>query len=275
MRVVLLTSNYHLGANVAIRSLLESPLLKKHGIEIAGIVSASTFSINRRGFKIMWRFLKTSGFRFFCRTVLVRGWQTFLMKLARVFVKTNHRKFFEVSELARTHKVPYLAVEQINSPKALAFTKRCEPDYLVSCLLLQIVRKELLTVPRLGSINFHPALTQKHRGAFTSFWALLNHWRMSGATVHFMNEKLDAGNVIMQRRFVIRRSDTLHSIDQRSARLGGILLAKALVKLKRQEKTEVFVSKLGRVFSMPRPVDFSRFREMGKKIILFRHLFEI
>jgi folate-dependent phosphoribosylglycinamide formyltransferase PurN len=275
MRVVLLTSNYHLGANVAARNFLESSLLKKNGIEVVGIVSASTFSISQHGFKIMWRFLKTSGFCFFCCTVFVRTWQTLAMKFARIFVDVRRRKFLEINELAQIHKISYLAVDQINSTQALDFVRKCKPDYLVSCLLLQIVKKELLAVPHLGAINFHPALTQKHRGGFTSFWALLNQWRAGGATIHFMTEKVDAGKIILQRRFLIKRHDTLHSIDQRSARIGGILLAKALVKLKRQQKIEVFVSKFGKVFSMPRPVDFSRFREMGKKIILLRHLFDI
>ncbi|MFH0834610.1 MAG: formyltransferase family protein [Patescibacteria group bacterium] len=274
MRVVVLTSNYHLGANVAVRKFLENPLLKKNGIEVVGIVSAATFSLNRPGFKIMWRFLMTSGLRFFWRTVFVRIWQTVWMKLARFFVPDSRRRYFEMSELAQIHRIPYLAVNRINSARALDFVKKLQPDYLVSALLLQIVKKELLAVPRLGSINFHPALTQQHRGAFTSFWALLNHWRAGGATVHFMTEEVDAGQVILQRRFRIHRSDTLHTIDQRSARLGGLLLAKALVKLQKRGKPNL-IAKLGEVFSMPRPIDFSRFRQMGKKIILFRHLFEV
>ncbi|MCF7846034.1 MAG: hypothetical protein K9L85_02240 [Candidatus Peribacteraceae bacterium] len=275
MRVVLLTSNYHLGANVAVRNFLESPLLRKHNIKVVGIVSAATFSVNRPGIKLMWRLLKTSGLRFFVRTVFVRIWQTLAMKFAHFFVPDTHRKFFEVGELAKTHKIPYLATEQINSARALGFVRKLRPDYLVSALLLQIARKELLAIPSIGAINFHPALTQDHRGAFTSFWALLNRWRAGGVTIHFMTEKVDAGKVILQRRFKIRRSDTLHSIDQRSARIGGILLVKALAKLQRRQKVDTFVSKLGKVFSMPRSVDFLRFRKMGKKVILFRHLFEI
>ncbi len=275
MRVVLLTSNFHLGANVAVRTFLEHPALKKNDIEVVGIVSAATFALNRPGFKIMWRFLTSSGLSFFFKTVFVRTWQTLAMKFARVFVPNRNRKYFEVSELARQKKIPYLAVQRINSKEVLDFVKDHNPDYLVSGLLLQIVKKPLLEIPHLGAINFHPALTQRHRGSFTSFWTLLNRWHRSGATVHFMTEGLDSGKVILQRRFLIRRNDTLHCIDQRSARLGGILLAKALVKLQRKQKADLLIHQLGKVFSLPRVADVRRFEQMGKKIIQFRNLFDV
>lgn len=275
MRVVILTSNYHLAANTLVKSLLENKLLKKHKIEIVGIVSAATFDFTKRSLKVMWRFLKKSGFWFFTKTILISIIQRLNMLFARIFLPDRRRKYFEVFELAKKYKIPYISVSNINSKTSLGFMKKLKPDYLVSCLLLQIVKKPLLNLPKKGAINFHPALIQKHRGIFTSFWALLKNWRRFGATVHFMTEKVDQGKIIIQRRLFIRRSDTVNCINLRSAKLGGKMLAKALVKLKKNKTKALFSNELGKVFSMPTTKDVNNFIKKGKELIKTKNLFDV
>lgn len=274
MRVILLTSDYHLNANVAVKAFLEHPLIKKHSIEVVGMVSASVFSFNQRGFKKMHRFAKRVGFSFFVKSVLTRIWQTFMMKFGRVFFPNSSRKYFEMDELAKQRKIPYRKVSNINSKEVLHFCQTKNSDYLVSCGLQQIIKKSLLDLPILGAINFHPALVQKHRGVSTSFWTLLKRWRFGGATVHFMTEGIDDGKVILQKRFLIRHNDTIHSIDQHGGRVGGALLVKALVKLKHKQARLILFKKLGKLFLAPHIKDIKIFKKTGKRIIHFRNLFD-
>lgn len=275
MRVIILTSDHHLNANIALKAFLENPLLKKNKIDVVGIVSVSMFSFNRRGLKKMKRFMKRVGFSYFIKNVLARIWQMFMMKLGKFFVPDGSRKYFEIDELARQYRLPYLKVDNINSEKVLNFCKKKKPDHLISCGLQQLVKKPLLQVPRAGSINFHPALVQKHRGVSTGFWVLLKGWRFSGVTVHFMTEGIDDGEVILQKRFLIHPRDTIHSIDQRASRIGGNLLVKALVKLKHKKARVILFKNLGKLFHPPRIKDVALFKKIGKRIMHFKNLFEV
>ena len=274
MKVVLLTSDYYISANIAVREFLRSQNLERNDIEIAAIVSASNFDMSKRLLKRSWKFLHQSGFKFFAYNVLLNIWKTLKIRFGKWFVKDSKREYFSIGEMAKVYKIPFLHVSDINSKESEAFIKKFKPDFLASCLLLQIAKKNILDLPSRCAINFHPALTQKHRGAFGAFWALLKNWKHSGATVHFMTEDLDSGKVILQRRFFIHPSDTLYSLNEKSARLGGRLLAMALVKLKRNINVGYFLNNLGNKFTMPTEKEVKHFF-MKKKFIKIRDFFKV
>ena len=67
----------------------------------------------------------------------------------------------------------------------------------------QIFSKEVLDIPKIGAINFHPALLPKYRGAHPHFWQILNGESEGGLTAHFMTERIDDGDIIAQVSFPI------------------------------------------------------------------------
>ncbi|MCK5460596.1 hypothetical protein KAI58_01280 [Candidatus Gracilibacteria bacterium] len=272
MKIILLTSDYHLAANIAIDTFFQK---RTSNIEILGIISASTFCFDERSFRISWKFLKRSGLRFFVKTVLTNIWQTILLKIGKYFFHEQKREFFEIEELSKKNNIPFLKVSNINSKNVKNFIKKHSPDYIVSCLLLQLVKKNILELPRKGAINFHPALFEFHRGGFTSFWTLFKNRKKSGATVHFMTEKLDEGKIILQKNFLVKQSDSIFCINRKSAQLGGRLLVKALIKLGKREKLENFQKRLGKIFTMPTKKQTYLFRKKGKKIIHLKDLFRV
>ena len=219
--------------------------------------------------------MKRAGWFFSLTNIITTIWQKAAIKFAKWFIPNKTREHFEFRELAKKNKIPYLKIDNINSKKSKKFIKKLRPDYLVSCFLLQIIDKEMLKIPRKGSINAHPSLIQKHRGTFTSFWALLKNWKKSGATVHFMNEKPDSGKIILQRHFFVYPSDTIYCINKRSAKLGANLLVKALIKLKNQQIRGIFYKKIGKMFAMPTAKDVETFYKKGKSLIKTRDFFEM
>lgn len=267
MKIVILTSDWYLSAKVALKNLLESPLLKKHDIQIVSILSVSNFELDKRTYKRTLNFIKKSGFKFFLKYTLINIWQNSMVKLAKYFVPNRKREYFDIEELADLHGIQYKAVADVNSLQTQEIIKQSSPDYLVSCLLLQILKKEVLDIPKKGGINFHPALTQKHRGVFSAFWALLSNFKKTGATVHFMTEKVDEGNVIIQKRFFIHPTDTINSVNEKNAKLGGELLVRALVKLKRTEEKGFLLKKLGKIFTIPSLENVQQFERKSKKLI--------
>jgi folate-dependent phosphoribosylglycinamide formyltransferase PurN len=275
MKVLLLTSSYNLSANIGMRAFLENKNLKKHGIEVRGILSAATFDFTPQGMNRMNKFISTSGSVFFLKTVITNAFKNFWIRFGGFFVSKKNRTYFTLEELAEAHQIPYQEVSSINSEEAKNFITEKNPDLLVSCFLLEKVSTEVLALAPQGAINVHPALTQKHRGSFTAFWALLKNWKHSGATVHFMTENLDEGNVILQKHFFVHPSDTIYSVNEKSAVLGGNLLVKALIKIKRKKARAYALQKLGGLFSMPPLKEVRKFYARGKHSMTFKDLFKL
>lgn len=275
MKVVILTSNYYLAANIALKTFLEHRLLRRHKIEVAGVVAIANAEANAKTLQTGYRFLKRSGPWFFLNVVLLTIWQKWILRLARYFIPNRMRHDFELEELAARHNVPYLQVSDINSQEAHDFISSKTPDYLVSSLLLQILKPNILALPSKGSINFHPALFQRHRGIFANFWTLIKNWKQGGATVHFMTNKIDGGKVIIQKRFLVKKSDTMFDVNIKSAKLGGKLLAKALAKLNQNEAAGFSLKKLSKIFTTPAWSEVKEFIKRKKSFIKLKDIFRI
>lgn len=276
MKVILLTTDYNLPANICIQTFLQNTLRRKYGIEVVGMVATTMFHpFEKRSWRRMFRFIKQAGFGFACKSITANIIHNLKLNFAKIFIPDKRRHFFTFDEMARRYGFPVISTRDINSPEVQKFVKDKKPDYIVSALLLQVLKKEMLLLPSKGAINFHPALFQEHRGVFSSFWALMRNKKESGATVHFMDEKLDNGKIILQRNFFLHPSDSIHSVNDKSARLGGNLLVKALVKLKRKRAQAFWVKKMGRLFTMPDKAHTAEFEKKGKKIIHWEDLFKI
>lgn len=223
----------------------------------------------------MLKFINQTGYSFAFKSMLTSFTQSLTTYVARKIIPNKFREIFEIEELATQHAIHYLRADDINNQEVKDFCHNLEPDIFVSALLLQRVKTEMLNLPTLGSINFHPALVQEHRGTFASFWALVNNRHRAGATVHWMTEKFDDGAVICQRWFKIQRADSLYALDHRNARLGGNLLVKALVKIKHNKATPIRLS-LGKLFQMPKRQHTHAFEGSGKKVVsTWREFFKL
>ena len=275
MKVILLTSDYHISANVGLKSFLDYPGLNKHNIEVAGIIRADQFTLGAKHLKRTAYYFKKLHFVFLLKNIATNIYKQIKIYIARHLLPRRKREYYAIDEMAEMNDIPFLSVESINSEKAIEFIKKKNPDLLVSCFLLEILKKEVLSLPKKGSINVHPALVQKHRGVFSSFWTIAKNWKKSGATVHYMTEEVDDGDVILQKHFFVYPSDTIHSINKKGAELGGKLLAKALVNIKKNRARRLQVKKLAKIFKSPSPAEIRRFYAQGKSLISAKDFFSL
>lgn len=129
-----------------------------------------------------------------------------------------------VKAAALRHRLPLSQPEQ---PQAA----QCAPlgaDVGVVAAYGQMIRKELLAVPRYGTVGVHPSLLPKYRGAAPMAWALLNGERATGVTIYRLNDRLDAGEMILRREVAIAPSETADALGDRLAKLGAQQLVEAL-----------------------------------------------
>lgn len=132
----------------------------------------------------------------------------------------------------------------------------------------QVFKPPLLALPRLGCINVHGALLPKYRGRLPSFWVLYNGEQETGVTVHFMNEKLDDGPIIIQRRIPVVPGETQHSLIMKTKKIGAELLLEALERLE-QGQIEIQPNDCAHAtyYSFPTPQDGQKFRRLGRHFI--------
>ncbi len=94
------------------------------------------------------------------------------------------------------------------------FLREIEPDYIISIHFQYIYPKEVLEIPEHGVVNLHPAYLPYNRGWHTPSWAIWEE-TLYGATLHFMEEEVDAGDIIARKQVEIRPDDTADSLYNR------------------------------------------------------------
>ena len=86
------------------------------------------------------------------------------------------------------------------------------PDFIISIYYRYIINKEVLELVSYKAMNSHPSLLPMYRGTKSSVWAILNNETETGITYHYINEKIDDGNIILQARINIKKTDTAYSL---------------------------------------------------------------
>ncbi len=115
--------------------------------------------------------------------------------------------FGSVAELARQNGIPCYFTD-VNLPENIALLEKIKPDFLFSFYYRCMIRKEILEIPRLGALNMHGSYLPRYRGRVPVNWAVINGESETGATLQYMVEKPDAGDIVDQEKVAIEFADT-------------------------------------------------------------------
>lgn len=130
--------------------------------------------------------------------------------------------------LASQSGLKLLEVEDINDPGLLRELRSLAPDVLFNLALLHIYKAPVLAIPRLGCINFHPGPLPRYGGSNGWVWAIINGETEYGVTYHYMDERVDAGDIVAMQRFPIGKDDTGLSLLMKCYDQGASLFRKVL-----------------------------------------------
>jgi methionyl-tRNA formyltransferase len=123
------------------------------------------------------------------------------------------------------NKIPVFEFANVNSQDALQTLKELNADVFVVIAFGMILSKAFLEIPRLTTLNTHSSLLPRWRGAAPVAWALIESDAETGVTISRVVQKLDAGDILLQKKTPITPEDDLESINARLSVLGaGILL---------------------------------------------------
>ena len=173
-----------------------------------------------------------------------------------------------VADAAKKNGVPHRVITDSNDPAYVQHIRELAPDLIISYSAPQIIKAELLGVPKYGVINVHGALLPDYRGCLPSFWYLYNNEKLGGATVHYMSAKIDDGDIIEQGSVDISDCRSMFRLMKKTKAVGGELMIKAVQVIAdgtvqpRKNETEK-----GRYFTWPTVEQAKEFRRNGKKLI--------
>jgi methionyl-tRNA formyltransferase len=119
--------------------------------------------------------------------------------------------FQSVRELAEKHGIPCLTSD-INQSENVARVRAIAPAFIFSFYYRNMIEEKVLELPRLGALNLHGSYLPRYRGRVPVNWAVINGETETGATLHYMVEKPDAGDIVDQERVEIAFSDTAHDV---------------------------------------------------------------
>lgn len=106
-----------------------------------------------------------------------------------------------------------------------------DPDLIVTCAYGQIIPKELLDYPKYGCINAHASLLPEYRGSSPIQRAIMNGDDETGMTIMYMNEKMDEGDIIAQRKIDIDIHDTNTTLFSKMSILALDMLKEYIPKI--------------------------------------------
>ncbi len=136
--------------------------------------------------------------------------------------------FASVGELARSRGLAVETPDDPNDPAFVARVAALAPDFLFSFYYRQMLSPALLATARRGAFNLHGSLLPKYRGRVPVNWAVIRGERETGATLHEMVEKPDAGRIAGQEAVPIGENDTAADVFARVTDAAGRVLARAL-----------------------------------------------
>ena len=117
-------------------------------------------------------------------------------------------------------------IEDINKESQLL--KRLNPDFVIMCGWRQVISKEILRIPKLGIIGFHPTMLPKGRGPAPIINTLLNGFKEGGVTMFFVTNGLDNGDIMEQIPFDIKEEDHAWEVYRKVIGYGRLLVSKYL-----------------------------------------------
>ena len=217
MKVLLLTSN-------SIQNMALSHLLGEYH-ELTGIVYENRFSKKNRALNYINK-IKYNPFK-----IIEKLYHKYrlrdLEKNLNAGIEDGYRRFISF------YDTPNLEVVNINQKESIDYIRKNIHDIIVVSGTRMIKSEIMALKPKYGIINMHTGLSPYYNGGPSStFWCLYNgDIEYIGATVMFIDEGIDSGNIILSNTITLNPSDTYGQMEFKAIDLGNHLILKAIEKL--------------------------------------------
>lgn len=115
--------------------------------------------------------------------------------------------FADLSPIAQKHNIPFKIVKDINHEDNVQWIKQTSPDIIFCFGWSSLLKKDILKIPPMGVLGYHPSLLPNNRGRHPLIWAKTLGLEKTGSTFFFMDEDADTGDILSQAEIPILFED--------------------------------------------------------------------
>ena len=177
-------------------SIVLKALLDDEEIEVVAIINSTrVLSPNYGHIRGAFEQIKMTGLRYAFYLFLITdgfSWSQPVLKNSRSSLKT-------METIARRGNIPFHNTVDINHKSTIEFISKCAPDYLLAAHFNQLIKRDVLDLPRISCLNIHPSLLPAYKGVDPVFYAISDNNDIAGVSLHNMSEKFDMGDICLQK----------------------------------------------------------------------------
>lgn len=162
--------------------------------------------------------------------------------------KNPFKKFESPIKIARRKGMPVLYSDRLGTAEFETTLRNLEPDLILVAGFHRLIPANIIKIPKKAIINLHPSLLPRHRGGTPSRWVIRNGESESGVTAHFVNERFDEGDIILQEKVSVRLGETWGELEER--------ISEALVRM---THTIIRMAKEGEIKGVPQNADLATY----------------
>ena len=129
-------------------------------------------------------------------------------------------QFSAVKEYALAHNLPLLQPEKLKDEQFLGELKALKADLQI-VVAFRMLPEVVWNMPPMGTFNLHGSLLPQYRGAAPINWAIINGEKETGVTTFFLQHEIDTGDLILQKKIAIHRTDNAETIHDQLMALGA------------------------------------------------------
>jgi methionyl-tRNA formyltransferase len=163
-----------------------------------------------------------------CMSVLLRHHIDVKLVVTHLDNPAENIWFDSVADLAAVNNIPVATPDDPNTAEFIARVAALKPDFLFSFYYRMMLKPAMLAIPPRGAYNLHGSLLPKYRGRVPINWAIIKGETETGATLHEMVEKPDAGRIVDQEVVPILPDDNALAVFNRVSAAAGVTLDRAL-----------------------------------------------
>ena len=146
---------------------------------------------------------------------------------------SNNKRAYGIN-YAKKYKIPYILINtkcRLYENKILFNLKKYKISFICLAGYMKIISKNFISRFKKKIINVHPSLLPKFKGLNTFARILQNKEIKTGCSVHFVNDKLDGGKIIIQKSFYINNKDNVKTLTQKTQKLEHKVFPEAIIKI--------------------------------------------
>jgi methionyl-tRNA formyltransferase len=257
---VLITNN-NLNSMLSLSSLID-----KDSNIFSLIIITKSISPKENNFTTIIKLISKAGFKFVFYKLLTNLFIPFFLKILNQPVTVLEK----IKKLNGNPTVIY--TNNINEESVFIIIRKFNPDIILAAGAAHIIHDRIINLSKLFSINIHSSILPAYAGSSPYFWVLKNNENKTGATIHEMNDKVDSGDILLQKSIIIENHDSVLSLSQKISKLNNEILFNFFTN--NFDKAKKQNLKLRSHFKSPSKKDIEDFVTNGKHFYTAKHVWK-